>query len=179
MRVITGTARGMVLKTLEGENTRPTTEKVKEAIFSALQFEIEGRRILDLFAGSGQMGIEALSRGAKNCVFVDSDKSAAGIIKENIAKVRFQDCSKLIQSDALSFLRMTNDVFDIVFLDPPYSTGLLEKALDKIDMNLSEGGVVVCEHPSDSTLPDEIHSLKKYRTYKYGKISVTVFRKEG
>ncbi len=178
MRVITGIARGMSLKTLEGENTRPTSEKVKEAIFSAVQFEIEGRRVLDLFAGSGQMGIEALSRGAASAVFVDRDKGAIEIIKENIAKTRFEDESEVVQMDYLSFLRMNTRTFDIVFLDPPYAAGYLEKALDFCGQFIAAGGIAVCEHSAEQTLPEEAGDLKLYRKYNYGKTSVTIYRKD-
>lgn len=178
MRVITGSARGMTLRTLEGDNVRPTTDKVKEAIFSAIQFELEGRRILDLFAGSGQLGIEALSRGAKNAVFVDADKNAVKIIKENLAKTKLDSLATVAQTDSIAFLTMTNQMFDIAFLDPPYETGLLQKALSKIDDHIARGGAVICEHPFREELEEEIGGLKKYREYKYSKVAVTVYRKD-
>ncbi len=177
MRVITGSARGMSLKTLEGETTRPTSEKVKEAVFSALQFEIEGRRILDLFAGSGQLGIEALSRGAESAVFVDSDKNAVKIIKENIEKTKFSEKSDVYQGDSVAFLSMTGKIFDIAFIDPPYATGLLQKAMNKLDDRIAEGGAVVCEHPFDEELPESFGGLIKQKDYRYGKIAVSIFRK--
>ncbi|MBQ2846891.1 MAG: 16S rRNA (guanine(966)-N(2))-methyltransferase RsmD [Clostridia bacterium] len=178
MRVITGSARGMTLRTLEGENVRPTTDKVKEAVFSAIQFELEGRRILDLFAGSGQLGIEALSRGAKSAVFVDADKNAIKVVKENLEKTKLASSAIVAQSDSIAFLSMTDKIFDIAFLDPPYETGLLQKALSKIDEHIAEGGVVICEHPFKEELEDEIGRLKKYREYKYSKTAVTVYRKD-
>ncbi|MBO5409630.1 MAG: 16S rRNA (guanine(966)-N(2))-methyltransferase RsmD [Clostridia bacterium] len=177
MRVITGSARGMTLRTLEGDNTRPTGEKVKEAVFSAIQFELEGRRILDLFAGSGQLGIEALSRGAESCVFVDSDKSAVKIIKENLEKTKLAFKSTVAQTDSLAYLGMTDKVFDIAFLDPPYSTGLLQKALAKIVPKIAEGGAVICEHPYGEEMPEEEGGLLKAKEYKYSKTAVTVYRK--
>lgn len=177
MRVITGSARGMALRTLEGETTRPTSEKVKEAVFSALQFEIEGRRILDLFAGSGQLGIEALSRGAESAVFVDSDKNAVKIIKENVEKTRFSDQALVYQGDSISFLSMTGKIFDIAFIDPPYSTGLLQKAMNNLSSRIAEGGAVVCEHPLDEELPDSFGELNKQKDYRYGKIAVSIYRK--
>ena len=121
MRVITGTARGRVLKTLEGEDVRPTTDRVKEAVFSIIQFEIEGRRVLDLFAGSGQLGIEALSRGAASATFVDMSKDSLSAVKYNLEHTKLGDNAKVVQTDALSFLKLTKDKFDIVFLDPPYA----------------------------------------------------------
>lgn len=177
MRVITGSARGMSLKTLEGDNVRPTTDKVKEAVFSIIQFELEGRRILDLFAGSGQLGIEALSRGAESAVFVDADKNAVRIIKDNLAKTKLDYKATVAQTDSLAFLSMTDRVFDIAFLDPPFSTGLLEKALAKVEPHIAEGGLVVCEHPFADELPDTQGGLEKQKTYKYSKTAVTVYRK--
>lgn len=177
MRVITGSARGMSLRTLEGDNTRPTSEKVKEAVFSAIQFEIEGRRVLDLFAGSGQMGIEALSRGAESCTFVDSEKSAVKIIKENLEKTKLAFKASVAQTDSIAFLGMTDKIFDIAFLDPPYSTGMLQKALSKIAPRIAEGGVVICEHPYGEEMPQEESGLAKAKEYKYSKTAVTVYRK--
>lgn len=179
MRVITGTARGMVLRTLEGNDVRPTTDKVKEAVFSAFQFEIEGRRILDLFAGSGQLGIEALSRGAESAVFVDADKNAVKIVKENLAKTKLDSRATVVQTDSIAFLAMTDRVFDLAFLDPPYEKGLLQKALSKIDNLISEGGAVICEHPFREELDENYGSLVKTKEYKYSKTAVTVYRKEG
>ena len=120
MRVITGSARGMTLRTLEGDNVRPTTDKVKEAVFSAIQFEIEGRRILDLFAVSGQLGIEALSRGAESATFVDADKNAIKIIKENLAKTKLDSKASVAQTDSIAFLTMTDKIFDIALRLPSH-----------------------------------------------------------
>lgn len=177
MRVITGSARGMTLRTLEGDNTRPTSEKVKEAVFSAIQFEIEGRRVLDLYAGSGQLGIEALSRGAESCTFVDSEKLAIKIIKENLEKTKLAFKATVAQTDSLAFLGMTDKVFDIAFLDPPYSTGMLQKALAKSAPIIAQGGVVICEHPYGEDMPQEEGGLVKTKEYRYSKTAVTVYRK--
>ena len=177
MRVITGTARGMVLRTLEGDNVRPTTDKVKEAVFSAIQFEIEGRRVLDLFAGSGQLGIEALSRGAESCTFVDADKNAVKIVKSNLEKTKLDSNATVVQTDSLAFLGMTDKVFDIAFVDPPYATGILQKAIAKLAPHISEGGIVVCEHPFKEDMPEEQGGLVKQREYKYSKTAVTLYRK--
>lgn len=178
MRVITGSARGMSLKTLEGETTRPTTEKVKEAVFSAIQFEIEGRRVLDLFAGSGQMGIEALSRGAESAVFVDSNKNAISIVKQNVERTGFADKSQIVQMDSMGFLNMNVRTYDVVFIDPPYSTGLLEKALERVTDYVAEGGIVICEYPFKDELPETVEGLSVYRSYKYSKTAVTIYRKD-
>ncbi len=176
MRVITGTARGRTLATLEGEDVRPTAERVKEAIFSMLQFEIEGRTVLDLFAGSGQLGIEALSRGAQKAVFVDADKNAIKVIKSNIEKTGFTDKSSVFNSDALSYLRFSGEKFHIAFLDPPYSKGLLEKALPEVAKKMHTSGVIVCELPVRDTEPEGAEGFELYRTYKYGKIKIAVYR---
>lgn len=178
MRVITGSARGMTLRTLDGSDVRPTTDKVKEAVFSAIQFEIEGRRVLDLFAGSGQLGIEALSRDAKEATFVDADKNAIKIVKENLAKTRLADRAAVLQTDSIAFLGMTDKIFDIAFLDPPYQTGLLQKALSLLGGHMAHGGIAVCEHPFVEQLPDEQGGLVKQKEYKYGKVAVTIYRKE-
>ena len=177
MRVITGSARGMSLKTLEGDNVRPTTDKVKEAVFSAIQFEIEGRRVLDLFAGSGQLGIEALSREAESCTFVDSDKNAVRVVKANLEKTKLSHKATVVQTDSLAFLGMTDKVFDIAFVDPPYATGILQKALVKLAPHIAEGGIVICEHPFKEEMPEEQDGLIKQREYKYSKVAVTLYRK--
>lgn len=177
MRVITGSARGMTLQTLEGDNVRPTTDKVKEAVFSAIQFEIEGRRVLDLFAGSGQLGIEALSRGAESCTFVDSDKNAVRVVKSNLEKTKLGFKATVAQTDSLAFLGMTDKVFDIAFVDPPYATGILQKVLAKLAPCIAEGGIVICEHPFKEEMPEEQDGLVKQREYKYSKIAVTLYRK--
>ena len=126
MRVITGSARGRRLGELEGLETRPTTDRVKEGVFSALQFEIEERPVLDLFAGTGQLGLEALSRGAERCTFVDQRREAAALVRENVKLCRFEDRARVAQEEALSFLSSCREKFDVVFLDPPYQSGLLE-----------------------------------------------------
>ena len=123
MRVITGSARGRRLETLEGEDVRPTTDRIKEAVFSIIQFETEGRNFLDLFAGSGQMGIEALSRGAKSASFVDNAKKSLETVKRNLKATKLENSAKVFAMDFHSFLSMNSQRFDIAFLDPPYRTG--------------------------------------------------------
>ena len=129
MRVITGSARGRKLKTPQGMDVRPTTDSVKEAIFNIIQFDVEGRRVLDLFAGTGQMGIEALSRGAKECVFVDSSRQALNIVKENLKICNLQ--GTVISGDAVSYLSR-GESFDLVFMDPPYDSDLYERCLEAL-----------------------------------------------
>lgn len=176
MRVITGTARGRRLITLEGDDVRPTTEKVKEALFSIIQFEIEGRRVLDLFAGSGQLGIEALSRGAKNAVFVDSSKRSVEIVRRNLEATGFTKSAVVLQTDAIAFLKTRAEKYDIAFLDPPYRTGLLEKALESIAAVMSDSAIIVAECPIDEEFPDNAGNFVKAKEYKYGKIKLAVYR---
>lgn len=179
MRVITGTARGRRLLTPDGADTvRPTSEKVKEAIFSAIQFDIEGRRVLDLFAGSGQLGIEALSRGAASAVFVDSSGTSLGIVKKNLEITGFSEKATVISGDYSAFLLRCDKQFDIVFLDPPYKSGFLPDALAKVSPHLSDYGFVFCEHPTGAVLPDTVSGLKIRRTYKFGTVSVTMYIKD-
>ena len=128
MRVISGKARGVVLKTPRGSATRPTADRVKEAVFSILQFEIPGSSILDLFGGTGQLGIEALSRGAKQAVFVDARDDACQLIRENLKRTGMESSTKIIRSDYLAYLKCCRESFDIIFLDPPYSEVFLENA---------------------------------------------------
>ena len=179
MRVITGTARGRRLKEPTGLETRPTTDRVKEAIFSTIQFEVEGRRVLDLFGGPGQMGIEALSRGAAHCTFVDLRREAAGIIRENLAATGFTDRATVVQGDALAFLSRAGGRFDLIFLDPPYGSGLLEKALETIAMIdiVSEHGIIVCENGSGAAWPAMQPPYRLQKDYRYGKIRTALYRR--
>ena len=176
MRIITGSVKGKRLLTPKGENTRPTSDRVKEGIFSVIQFDIEGRTVLDLFAGSGQMGIEALSRGAECAVFVDNSRDSIEIIKKNLQNTELGTKSRILQSDYISFLSGKGEQFDIAFLDPPYENGLLFKALTALPQRMKQTGMVICEHPSTETLPDKIESFIKQKTYRYGNTSVTIYR---
>lgn len=177
MKVITGSARGRRLQTLAGEQTRPTGERVKEGLFSAIQFEIEGRRVLDLFAGSGQLGVEALSRGAAHCTFVDSDKAAIAVIRANVAAAGFTENATVMQTDASAFLNAGGaEPFGLIFLDPPYGSGLLQKALLKIPARLAKGGIAVCEAPFKESVPSPIGDMALYRSYRYSKTEIHVFR---
>lgn len=175
MRVITGLARGRKLKTLDGDSVRPTTDKVKESVFNIIQFEVEGRNVLDLFSGSGQLGIEALSRGAKGCVFVDSARASLKITEENIKTAGFEKSSRTVLSDSLSYLDRTCERFDLAFLDPPYKAGLMKEALDRLVLHMTKGSVIVCETDSQEVLPEEIGEFSSKR-YKYGKTALTVYR---
>lgn len=177
MRVITGTARGRKLITPEGLHTRPTSARVKEAIFNILQFEIEGRIVLDMFAGSGQMGIEALSRGAKKAVFLDSSAQAISAIKENIKVVGFTDKSQILLSDSYNGILQANETFDIVFIDPPYGENRFVKALSVANDVMKPYSVAICEYDRLEEVPEKVKELVLQRTYRYGKTSVALYRK--
>lgn len=179
MRVITGKARGVQLKTPEGMLTRPTADKVKEALFSIIQFEIPGAAVLDLFGGTGQLGIEALSRGAKSAVFVDAREDACKLIRENLKRTRLEEQAKVIRSDYLAYLGRCRESFDIIFLDPPYAEVFLENSLNRIteiDI-LHSGGIIVTERPLGKELPWEIEGYTRSRDYKYGKTLLTIYQK--
>lgn len=180
MRIITGSAKGTRLETLEGLDTRPTPERVKEAVFSMLQFELEGRRILDLFSGSGQMGLEALSRGASYAVLVDSNPSAMQIIKKNAQKTKlFSQCS-LLCCDYGAYLKGATDKerFDIIFLDPPYAQKILPRILEKLDRAnvVAPNGYVICESEEEHP-PVAPASLTLYKHLHYGRVTISVFQK--
>lgn len=176
MRVITGSARGRRLETLEGEDVRPTTDRVKEAVFSIIQFETEGRAFLDLFAGSGQMGIEALSRGARLACFVDSSKKAADTVARNLKTTGLEGNARVFRTDFSGFLSMNREKFDIAFLDPPYRTGLLQDALERVSGAMNRTGVIIAEHPLDDEILPEYGDFRLDRQYRYGKIRISTFR---
>ena len=176
MRVITGTARGRTLETLPGADVRPTVSRVKEAVFSIIQFELEGRRVLDMFGGSGQMAIEALSRGAASATILDSSRRAVDVIRRNLATTKLADRAVVLETDALTFVRNSRNTFDVAFLDPPYGKDLLPKALDVLAPHMAQGGVIVCESPFAETLPGQVGAYRLYRDYRYGKTKITVYR---
>lgn len=180
MRVISGSARGRKLKPLPGLDTRPTADSVKESLFNILQFDIEGRRVLDLFAGTGQLGIEALSRGAAWCDFVDASPAAAKLVRENLQTSGFSDRAGVSQRDFLAFLQgWRGKKYDLIFLDPPYAQAALERALEAIaaiDI-VSECGIIVCESPAGKVLPELSAPYRKGREYRYGKTKLTLYRR--
>jgi 16S rRNA (guanine(966)-N(2))-methyltransferase RsmD len=179
MRVIAGEARGRRLRELPGLATRPTTDKVKESMFNIIQFDIEGRRVLDLFAGTGQLGIEALSRGADRATFVDMAPAAVEVVRQNLETVGFTSRAQVVQKDFRAFLTGCRETYDLIFLDPPYRETALENALETIagiDI-LNEHGIIVCESPLEKELPELTAPYERGRTYKYGKIQVTLYRK--
>ena len=180
MRVISGTAKGIVLKTPNGMLTRPTADRVKEAMFSILQFELPGAVVLDLFGGTGQLGIEALSRGAKRAVFVDEREDACKLISENLKKTKFVENASVYKSDYAAYLKKCSEKFDIILLDPPYAEVFLENSLNlitEIDI-LQSGGIIVTERPLEKDLTFEFPGYLRSKDYKYGKTLLTLFRKE-
>lgn len=179
MRVISGKMRGVRLKTPEGMQTRPTADRVKEALFSIIQFDLPGTKVLDLFGGSGQLGIEAISRGAKEAVFVDQSEKACKLIRENLRLARMEKEGRVVRSDYLAFLKSTKEKFDIIILDPPYAEVFLENALNlitEIDI-LHSNGIIVAECPFGKELPGDFPGFSRSKNYKYGNTILTLYRK--
>lgn len=178
MRVITGSARGRRLITVEGTDlVRPTTDRVKEAIFSAVQFEIPGAVVLDLFAGSGQLGIEALSRGASECHFVDNAAASIKAVRENIEHCGFVDVARVHQMPFSAFLKSARCEFDIALLDPPYERRIIQKALPILVEKMSERGVIVCEHERECVLPQTEGGFELVKLLRHGGISLSIYRR--
>ena len=179
MRVITGKARGIQLKTPDGMLTRPTADRVKEALFSIINFDIPGAKVLDLFGGTGQLGIEALSRGAESAVFVDSREESCKLIRENLKRTKLEQNAKVIRSDYLDYLNRCRETFNIILLDPPYAEVYLENALKRIteiDI-LQSDGIIITERPLGKELPWDFEGFTRSKDYKYGKILLTIYRK--
>ena len=175
MRVISGSARGKQLIPVPGKDTRPTTDRVKESVFNILQMMVPGSEMLDLFAGTGQMGLEALSRGASHAVFCDAAPKALSVIRKNIAAARVEDRAEVIGADFVSALRrLQGRQFDVIFLDPPYGGEILNQALKSIELFdiLRSYGIIVC----DSAVQDKIACPDCFairKQYKYGTIRLT------
>ncbi len=178
MRVITGTARGRRLETLEGLDVRPTTEVVKEAVFSIIHFRLPGASVADIFAGSGQMGIEALSRGAKRAVFVDQSRASLQVVRKNLQTTGLAANAQVVMDGAESFLQRVHETFDFIFLDPPYNKGYGEKLLPLLGQALAPEGLILFEHSRDEALPDQVGGLRKIKDYRYGKTLVTSYTHE-
>ncbi len=177
MRVITGIARGHRLIAPEGLETRPTSDKVKEGVFSSIQFELEGAYVLDLFAGSGQMGIEALSRGAARAVFVDSSAKSIKCVNENLRSTKLDKLAEVISRDSFDYIRLTSWRFDIIILDPPYRHGHIAKLLPMAAEKLNDGGFIICEYEKEAGEPEAPEGMTLRKVYTYGKINVAVFVK--
>ena len=180
MRIIAGTARGRRIEAPEGRNTRPTLDRIRENLFNILQTRIQDSVILDLFAGSGALSFEAISRGAVRAVLCDADRKAYRTERRNAESLGFSEQAEFFCCDwrtAVRCLKERNDHFDLVFLDPPYMTGLLQKALAAAEKAVSENGIVICEHPKEEELPETVGELTLRKNYRYGKIIISVYKK--
>ena len=176
MRIISGAARGRKLKEPAGFDVRPTSDMIKESVFNIIQFDIEGRRALDLFAGTGQMGIEALSRGARSCVFVDSSPAAIKLIYKNLDLCGLSDKASVFTRDAIKYLD-SDEKYDLIFLDPPYDTPLAGRTLAKIFEfdKLNINGIIVCEMRAGTAAPEASPPYFLQKEYKYGKVKIARF----
>lgn len=178
MRVVSGSARGCKLQPVPGMNTRPTTDRVKENVFNLIQDHVRGAEVLDLFAGTGQLGIEALSRGAQHCDFVEHNKTAFGIVSKNVESARVKDKSALHRTEAADFVsRAGRQKYDLIFLDPPYGGEILENALKLIERFdiLSVNGIIICE----SAVEDRFaHGFEAVRERRYGATLITVLQRQ-
>jgi len=180
MRVISGKAKGVSLKTPDGMATRPTADRVKEALFSVIQFDVPNAKVLDLFGGTGQLGIEALSRGAKTAVFVDEREDACKLIRENLRRTKLEQFAKVVLGDYEKYLKNSQESFDIILLDPPYEENFLKnslKLITEIDI-LQSGGIIVTERPVGKELLFDFPGYSRSKDYKYSKTILTLFRKD-
>ena len=183
MRIIAGTAKGREITAPKGMHTRPTLAKVKEAMFGMIQFDIEGANVLDLFAGSGGLGIEAISRGAKRATFCDADRQAYSVIKANLKKLGFEEYASVNYGDSLALLKRlaaAGEKFDIVLLDPPYETDLESRALEMLEELglLNNGAILLCEH-SQANPPRFTAGYTAKKAKRYGDSYVTFASYEG
>ena len=176
MRVISGKARGTSLFSLDGLHTRPTTDRVKESMFSIINFYLQDALVLDLFAGSGALGTEALSRGATKCVFVETDRKALEIVRKNLDKTNLSDCAELVFSDYRAYLSSQAKQFDVILLDPPYNKKMCDGALEIIyDKNLlKDDGIILCETDFNEIIKTGFNLKKEY---KYGKTKLSIYTK--
>ncbi|MFB6466522.1 16S rRNA (guanine(966)-N(2))-methyltransferase RsmD [Cytobacillus sp. Hz8] len=180
MRVVSGDCKGKTLKAVPGSSTRPTTDKVKEAIFNMIGPYFDGGTVLDLFAGSGGLGIEALSRGVEKAIFVDRDGKAIQVIWDNIKYCQLEERVEVFRNDsdrALKAIMKRELKFDYIFLDPPYKKQQLQKLIELIDKNqlLQDNGVIVCEHSSNVNLPNIIGDLVNIKHETYGIIAISIY----
>lgn len=180
MRVIAGKYKGRKLSAPKGNDIRPTTDKTKEAMFSILAFDLPGADVLDLFSGTGALGIEALSRGAASCVFCEKSRSAVEHIRDNLAHCGIGNEAGLRPGDVLRTLEMLEEKFDIVVMDPPYGEGLCEKAMEIIAANalLKDEGIIVCEHRKEDIIPNRIGDLIRTKERRYGISMLSIYVKD-
>ncbi len=176
MRIITGSARGRRLMAPVGTDVRPTAEVTKEAVFSAIHFEVAGARMLDLFAGTGQMGLEAISRGARSVTFVENSRSSLEALRANIAACGFEQQCRVVAMEAIGFLKLGGGEYDIAFIDPPYNQGLVQAALPLVATQMAPSGVILCETDRHEELPKEVGSFRLIKTRRYGKAMIHTYR---
>ncbi|MDG5470178.1 16S rRNA (guanine(966)-N(2))-methyltransferase RsmD [Jeotgalibacillus sp. ET6] len=184
MRIISGDKKGIQLKAVPGLNTRPTTDKVKESIFNMIGPYFDGGLGLDLFAGSGSLGLEGLSRGLEKVVFIDRDRDAIHTIKLNIERLGYTDQSEVFRNEAERALKAVSKrelQFSCIFLDPPYRLQKLVSLLEKIDENnlLKQNGIIMCEHGSEVELPESVGTLVCSRKEVYGVTAVSIYKTQG
>ena len=182
MRIIAGKRKGLNIKTIEGESTRPTRDMVREALFSILTSKIPDAKFLDLFAGSGAIGIEAISRGAAEACFSDTNPQCIKIIKENIDKANFENESRIFNLDyKLVLKKLKDEKFDVIFIDPPYNKGLGVDAIMRISEYdlLTDDGVIILETDTNEEVPEEIGIYEKYNNKKYGRNILNLFKRKG
>lgn len=175
LKIVTGIAKGRKIETLPSDVTRPTSQRIKEALFSAIQFDIESRRVLDLFAGSGQLGLEAMSRGAASCFFVDALRESIDIVKKNAKNTGFFDSSRYLVSDYRNFIRKSAGKlkFDLVFIDPPYAMQCCTEALLRLrEAGLLENGAIVALESGEEKIDFEaLPDFEILKSTQYGKMS--------
>ncbi len=176
MRVITGIAKKTQLMTLKNPHLRPTTEKVKEAMFSIVQLKIKNSTVLDLFAGSGQLGIEALSRGAKSCTFVDCSFAAHKLQIANLKATNLYEKAKVVLCRGVYFLKKTKSKYDLIILDPPYKSNLLFDVLQLVQLKINSCGIIVCEHEKNLELPPNFKNIELQKQYNYGRIKLSFYK---
>ncbi len=182
MRIIAGKKKGLNIKTIDGDSTRPTRDMVREALFSILTNKIYDSRFLDLFAGSGAIGIEALSRGSTFAVFTDINYKCVRVIEENITKAGFNEQAQVYNADyKLALKKLKENKFDIIYIDPPYNKGMGIDAIEKISeyQLLSEDGVLILETDTNEEVPNEIGIYEKYNNKRYGRNILNLFRRKG
>ena len=183
LRVISGMARGNRLKTIKGNTTRPTSDRVKESLFNIIAEYVVDAEVLDLYAGTGNLGIEALSRGAKSAVFVDKSHECSVTIKENLITTKLVEKASIVVNEAtnaISILSYQGKKFDIIFLDPPYNKNVIEETLNCIIKNdiIKDNGIIVAERDIDDKVPDELDILKLVRNQKYGDTILSFYKKQ-
>jgi 16S rRNA (guanine966-N2)-methyltransferase len=180
MKIIAGEFKDRRLETPENYDIRPTSSRIRESIFNLLMYEIEDSYFVDLFAGTGGVGLEALSRGAGKCLFCDSDRASAAIIKRNVAACRAEDRSRIVSGDFMKALRSVREKVDIFFIDPPYATDLCARALEAIDSLdlLASNGIIIAEHDRRDSLPERVGGLVLYRDKKYGRVVLSFYVRE-